>query len=75
MWIKGGELFGMYYVTSNFFFMAVELQTYPHLQHTNLMKQHLVQSIASKEDVQILWSILSLDISEDNQSQEVSKKY
>ena len=34
----------------------------------------LVQSIMSKDDAQILWFILSLDIRDGNQSQEVSMK-
>ena len=55
MWIKRGSLFEMMYYDVNFFFKAVKYKhNSPHLHHANLTKQHLVQSIMGKEDIQIL---------------------
>ena len=56
------------------FKLGIDIPSHP-LQCPNLIIQHLVQSITGGEDILILWSILSLDIGDGNQLQEVSKKF
>ena len=58
-----------------YFFKAFEVQIqnmHPIICNINQAKQLFVQSITSEEDVQILWSLLLLDLTHDNSWKQIA---
>ena len=58
--------------TASFFFRALELKTRTvlpqHLRNPTKTKQLLIQDLIEDDDVQFLWSMLSIDITDQNDS-------
>lgn len=76
LWTTTVNRGGLFEIDATFlFFKAVEVRTQNilphHLQHATQTRQKLVESIMEEEDVQTFWSMLSLDIRDDSQSQEL----